>query len=88
MRAAALIAVAATLTLFAFVVVTPRQQDVRIGMIASGDMQVVDDTDSDDDDSAAQLAQEEDDEQAQQQVQQDLQNMIDSEQEAEQLASQ
>jgi hypothetical protein len=93
MRVAALLAVAATLTLFAFVVVTPRQQDVRIGVSASGDVQLVDSDSNDDDDTAALLQQEEDeqnqqqqqdDEQAQQQEQQDLQNMIDSEQQAEQ----
>lgn len=93
MRVAELLAVAATLTLFAFVVATPRQQDVQIGVTASaGDVQLVDDTgdapdtdttDADDDDSAM-LEQEEEDEQNRQQEQQDLQNMLQSEQEAEQ----
>jgi parvulin-like peptidyl-prolyl isomerase len=79
MRVAALFAVAATLTLFAFVIATPRQQDPQIGATASaGDVQLVDDagdapdpatetTDSDDDDDTAALLQQEEDAQNQQQ---------------------
>jgi parvulin-like peptidyl-prolyl isomerase len=73
---AALLAVAATLTLFAFVIAAQPQQHVQIGLTAqAGDVQALD-GDTDDDDS--------DDLVEQQQEQQDLQNMIESEQEAEQ----
>jgi parvulin-like peptidyl-prolyl isomerase len=76
MRVAALLAAAAALTLFAFVMATQPGQHVQSGLTAStGDVQLVDDTgapdtnttDSDDDDSAAQLEQQEEDEQNQQQ---------------------
>ncbi|MCU1699881.1 MAG: hypothetical protein JWR34_5944 [Mycobacterium sp.] len=79
MRVAALLAVAATLTLFAFVMATQPGQHVQSGLTASaGDVQLVDDTgdapvpdtdttDSDDDDDTAALLEQEEDEQNQQQ---------------------
>src|SRR5258707_10073507 len=79
MRVAALLAVAATLTLFVFVITTQPGQDIQIGLTTqAGGVQSLDDqtdgpdtdtdtTDSDDDDSTALLQQEEEDEQNQQQ---------------------
>jgi hypothetical protein len=66
-RVAALLAVAATLTLFAFVIAA--QQHVQIGLTAqAGDVQALDaDTDDDDSDDLVEQQQEEDEQNQQQQ---------------------
>ena len=73
-RVTALVAVAAALTLFAFVVASPPQRHAPIGLTAqAGGVQALDDPTDADDDEQAQLAQ-----------QQAEQDMIESEQQAEQ----
>jgi hypothetical protein len=94
-RVVALLAVAAALTLFAFVIATPALRHTQTGLTArvGVTLPLGDQTDDDDDDDSALLQQEEDDafaqqqwddEQAQQAQQQEIDNQVEEQQEADQ----
>jgi hypothetical protein len=93
-RVVALLAVAAALTLFAFVIATPSLRDTQIGVTARAGVTLpLDDQTDDDDDDSALLQQQEDDafaqqqwddEQSQQAQQQAIDNQVEEQQEADQ----